>query len=40
MSVFITLNELITFGQLRLSIGLENPNDIIAELGEALEKLP
>ena len=30
----------ITFGQLRLSIGLEDPDDIIAELGEALEKLP
>ena len=30
----------ITFGQLRLSIGLEDPEDIIAELGEALEILP
>lgn len=30
----------ITFGQLRLSIGLECSDDIIAELNEALEKLP
>ena len=30
----------ITFGQLRLSVGLEDADDIIAELGAALETLP
>ena len=29
----------ITFGQLRFSIGLENADDVIAEIGEALEKI-
>ena len=29
----------ITFGQLRFSIGLEDADDIIAEIGAALEKI-